>query len=132
MVSAGELHVPGLPLDTLDAQTVISLALVSRASTARTRPSGARLTAGTVLLVPGITEADFDRMAAAGIRHAKFIFYDWNAGFSEATEYMGWAHDRGMVVKMHSGGVSRSGSSRRTGYDVIDAVRPDVQLERYD
>jgi enamidase len=126
MVSAGELHVPGLPLDALDAQTAVSLALVSRRTTGRVRLSGAKLEAGTILLVPGITEGDFDRMAEAGIRHAKFIFYGWNHGFSEAQTYMRWAHERDMVVKIHSGGVSRSGASRRTGYDVVAAIRPDI------
>ena len=82
MVSAGELHVPGLPLDALDAQTAVSLALVSRRTTGRVRLSGAKVEAGTVLLVPGITEGDFDRMAEAGVRHAKFIFYGWGDGFS--------------------------------------------------
>lgn len=126
MVSAGELHLPGLALDALDAETVVSLALVSRASTTRARLSSAKLEAGTVLLVPGMTERDFDRLAAGGVRQAKFIFYDWARGFSEPQQYVQWAHEREMVVKVHSGGVSRSGSSRRTGYEVIAAVKPDI------
>jgi enamidase len=40
--------------------------------------------------------------------------------------YLGWAHDRAITVKMHSGGVSRSGSSRVAGYELVSAVRPDV------
>jgi enamidase len=126
MVSAGELHLPGLPLDSLDPETVVSLAIASRASTTRARLSGAKLEAGTVLLVPGMSENDFDRMASVGIRYAKFIFYDWSRGFAEAQQYVRWAHDRNMVVKIHSGGVSRSGSSRTTGYEVIAAVEPDI------
>jgi enamidase len=127
MVSAGELHVPGLPLDELTPSLVLSLAITSRHTTGRLRPSGVRLHCGTVLLVPGITERDFDRMAAEQIRYVKFIFYDWSRlGDGEAQQYVEWAHARGMVVKLHSGGVSRSGSSRVAGYDVVTAVRPDV------
>jgi enamidase len=127
MVSAGELHVPGLPFDELTPSSVVSLAIASRHTTGRLRPSGVKLHSGTVLLVPGMTEGDFDRLAEADVRHAKFIFYDWSRlGDGEAQQYVEWAHARQMVVKIHSGGVSRSGSSRVAGYDVVSAVRPDV------
>ena len=127
MVSAGELHLPGLPLGDLTPSIVTSLALTIRASTAGTRPSGVKALFGTALLVPGMSEADFDRLASAGVRQVKFIFYDWaRLGDGEAQRYVSWAHERSMVVKMHSGGVSRSGSSRVAGYDVVVAVQPDV------
>lgn len=127
MVSAGELHVPGLAFDELDPRLVKSLAFTSKATTGRYRPSGVKLHAGTVLLVPGMTEADFDEMAEVGIQHLKFIFYDWDkAEPGEPARYRTWAHDRGMVIKIHAGGVSRSGSSRVAGYDIVTAVRPDV------
>lgn len=127
MVSAGELHLPGLPLDDLTCELVLSLATTFRAVSARSRPSGVKTLFGTTLLVPGLRESHFDRMAEAAIRQVKFIFYDWGRlGDGEAQQYVAWAHDRGMIVKMHSGGVSRSGSSRLAGYDVTVAVRPDV------
>jgi enamidase len=127
MVSAGELHVPGLPFDELTPSLVVSLAITSRQTTGRLRPSGVKLHCGTVLLVPGMTESDFDRMAEAGIGYVKFIFYDWSRlGDGEAQRYVEWAHARDMVVKIHSGGVSRSGSSRVAGHAVVTAVRPDI------
>lgn len=127
MVSAGELHVPGLPFEELTPSLVLSLAITSRHTTGRLRPSGVKLHCGTVLLVPGLVEDDFDRMAEEGIGHVKFIFYDWSRlGDGEAERYVEWAHARGMVVKLHSGGVSRSGSSRVAGYEVVTAVKPDV------
>ena len=127
MVSAGELHVPGLAFDDLDPQLVKSLAFTSRATTGRYRPSGVKLHAGTVLLVTGMTEADFDEMAEAGVQHLKYIFYDWDRADEEEREYYrSWAHERGMVIKIHSGGVSRSGSSRIAGHEVVTSVRPDV------
>ena len=66
MVSAGELHVPGLDYANLTADLVTSLAVVTRATTGRLRWSGVKMHAGTVLLVPGMREEHFDRLAAAG------------------------------------------------------------------
>lgn len=127
MVSAGELHVPGLAFDALTPEIVVSLAITSRHTTGRVRPSGVKAVVGTVLLVPGMTEEHFDRMQEQGITQLKFIFYDWNLlPTGEAARYVEWAHARGMTVKMHSGGVSRSGSSRVAAFDVVSAVRPDV------
>lgn len=127
MVSAGELHVPGLPFEDLDPQLVLSLAFLSRATTGRTRPSGVKAHCGTVLLTSGMTEGHFDQMVERGLKHLKFIFYDWNrAPDGEAQDYVRWARERGLVVKIHSGGVSRSGSSRIAGHEVVCSVDPDV------
>ena len=127
MVSAGELHIPGLAFDSLTPELVLSIAITSKHTTGRMRPSGVKVNAGTVLLVPGMTEEHFDRAHREGIDQLKFIFYDWNRlGDGEAQRYVTWAHERGMTVKMHSGGVSRSGSSRPAGRDVVLAVQPDI------
>lgn len=127
MVSAGELHIPGLAFDALTPELVLSIAITSKHTTGRMRPSGVKVNAGTVLLVPGMTEEHFDRAHREGIDQLKFIFYDWNRlGDGEAQRYVEWAHDRGMTVKLHSGGVSRSGSSRVAGADVVLAVQPDI------
>ena len=127
MVSAGELHIPGLAFDALTPELVLSIAITSKHTTGRMRPSGVKVNAGTILLVPGMTEEHFDRAQREGIDQVKFIFYDWNRlGDGEAQRYVGWAHERGMTVKMHSGGVSRSGSSRVAGADVVTAVKPDI------
>lgn len=127
MVSAGELHIPGLAFDALTPELVLSIAITSKHTTGRMRPSGVKVNAGTVLLVPGMTEEHFDRAHREGIDQLKFIFYDWNRlGDGEAQRYVQWAHERGMTVKLHSGGVSRSGSSKVAGSDVVLAVRPDI------
>jgi enamidase len=74
-----------------------------------------------------MVESDFDEMAAAGIQHLKYIFYDWDkAEEDERDRYRVWAHERGMLIKIHSGGVSRSGSSRVAGHEIVTSVRPDV------
>lgn len=127
MVSAGELHIPGLAFEDLDPTLVTSIAYTSRATTGRYRPSGVKLHAGTVLLVTGMSESHFDQMAERGIKHLKYIFYDWDrADPEERDRYRAWAHERGMIIKIHSGGVSRSGSSRVAGHEIVTSVQPDV------
>lgn len=127
MISAGELHVPGLPFDDLTPSLAMALAELSRKTTGRVRPSGVKVYCGTVLLVPGLQKKDFDRMVELGLTHLKFIFYDWDkAPEGEAQTYVRWARERNLVVKIHSGGVSRSGSSRVAGHEIVTAVQPDV------
>ena len=127
VVSAGELHHPGLPFEQLTPELVLSIGIVARETIARLRPLGMHVQAGTLLLVPGLAEKDFDTAAGHGMRNVKFIFYDWAKGEpGEAEQYVAWAHQRGMTVKIHSGGVSRSGASVVAGYDVVSRVQPDV------
>ena len=74
----------------------------------------------------GMTEAHFDRLARAGVRHAKFIFYPLAAGKDEAQLYVRWCRERGIRVKVHTGGVSRSGLSQICGFDILAWLDPDV------
>ena len=55
LISAGELHLPGLPLPP-DARTALSVAIVTKRCYDNFRPSGVKVHAGTLLLVPGLTE----------------------------------------------------------------------------
>jgi enamidase len=127
VVSAGELHHPGLPYDRLTPELVLSIAIVARQTIARLRPLGMKVQAGTLMLVPGLTEQQFDTAARQGVSQVKFIFYDWAKGEpGEAEQYVRWARARGMTVKIHSGGVSRSGASVVAGYDVVKRIEPDV------
>jgi enamidase len=126
LISAGELHMPGLPLPP-DARTALSLALVTKRCYDNLRPSGVKVYAGTLLLVPGLAEKDFDEIAAAGIRLVKFIFYDYSLlPNGEAERYVKWAHARGIKVKIHSGGVSRSGVSQIAGWEIVSRIKPDI------
>jgi enamidase len=126
MVSAGELHVPGLDYGNLTPDLVTSLAVVTRATTGRLRWSGVKMHAGTVLLVPGMGEEHFDRLAAAGSVLAKFIFFPLDDHRDEAMQYMRWCRERKIRVKVHTGGVSRSGASRVCGYDTLAWLQPDI------
>ena len=126
LISAGELHLPGLPLPP-DARTALSVAIVTKKCYDNLRPSGVKVHAGTLLLVPGLTEKDFDEIQALGIQLVKFIFYDYSLlPNGEANRYVEWAHARGIKVKIHSGGVSRSGVSQVAGFDMVQKIRPDI------
>ena len=126
MISAGELHTPGLDYENLTPDLVTSLAEVTRATTGSTRWGGVKLHAGTVLLVPGMTEQHFDRLAAAGSILVKFIFFPLEECREEAERYTEWCHARGIRTKVHTGGVSRSGSSRVCGFDTLFWLQPDI------
>jgi enamidase len=126
MVSACELHVPGLDYENLTPDLVTSLAVVAAATTGRIRWSGARVHAGTVILVPGMTEQHFDRLAAAKSICAKFIFFPLATNKDEALRYRDWCRARGIRTKVHTGGVSRSGLSQMCGYDILSWLKPDI------
>jgi enamidase len=126
MISAGELHVPGIDYDNLSPELVTSLAVVMAATTGRVRWSGVKVQAGTALLVPRMTEAHFDRLAEAGVKWVKFLFYPFSEDTAEARNYVAWSHARDMRVKVHTGGVSRSGASVVCGYNVLAWLQPDV------
>ena len=126
LISAGELHLPGLPLPP-DARTALSVAIVTKKCYDNLRPSGVKVHAGTLLLVPGLTEKDFDEIQALGIKLVKFIFYDYSLlPNGEANRYVDWAQARGIKVKIHSGGVSRSGVSQVAGFDMVQKIKPDI------
>src|SRR5919106_341988 len=126
LISAGELHLPGLHLPP-DARTALSVAIVTKRCYDNLRPSGVKVHAGTLLLVPGLTEKDFDEIQALGIKLVKFIFYDYSLlPNGEAERYVDWAKARGIKVKIHSGGVSRSGVSQVAGFKVVKKINPDI------
>jgi enamidase len=85
-----------------------------------------KLHAGTVLLVPGMKEAHFDRLAKAKVAYAKFLFYPLSVNPAEAKQYVKWCRERGIRVKVHTGGVSRSGLSQICGYEILSWLQPDV------
>ena len=126
MISAGELHTPGLDYKKLTPDLVTSLAEVTRATTGATRWGGVKLHAGTVLLIPGMTEEHFDRLAAAGSILVKFIFFPLEDCRDQALQYTEWCRDRGIRTKVHTGGVSRSGGSRICGFDTLSWLQPDI------
>lgn len=122
MVSAGEPHTPGRPTDPAGVK---ALAILAHRSFANARPSGVKVHAGAVLLEPGLTEDDFEEMAAAGVRLVGEIGISGVKDPEVAAEMTRWAQARGMRVMVHTGGASIPGSGV-IGADFVVAVRPDV------
>jgi enamidase len=122
MISAGEPHLPGRPRDRVGTK---ALAIVGAKSFANARPGGVKTIAGAVILEHGLTEADFDEMAEAGVELVGEIGLSAVCTPEEAAPMVRWAQARGMRVAMHTGGVSIPGSNAIRA-DLVIAIRPDV------
>ncbi len=122
MISAGEPHTPGRPTDPAGVK---ALAILAHKSFANLRPSGVKVHAGAVLLEPGLTEADFREMAAAGVDLVGEIGISGVKDAEVAAEMTRWAQALGMRVMVHTGGASIPGSGI-VGADFVVRVRPDV------
>lgn len=122
VVSAGEgVHAPGRPHDPVASK---ALAIAAAKCFAGFRPNGMKVNAGSVVLEPGLTDADFAEMARHGVRHAKYGFGAYADPRDGGPEIRA-AQAHGLVVMSHSGGTSIPGSSAIT-HDVLLALRPDV------
>jgi len=122
-ISASEVHVTGRPKDP---EGVKALAVAAMKSFEHYRPGGMRVWAGSVIMEPGLVEADFAEIAAKGVWLAK-------AGFGAvASPYdygpmIAWARRYGMVTMVHTGGSSIPGSSGIWA-DHLIRIRPDVSF----
>jgi enamidase len=122
VVSAGEgVHAPGRPHD---AAAVKALAIAAAKCFEHFHPNGMKVNAGSVVLEPGLTDADFAEMARHGVRHAKYGF----GGYGEPRDgepEVRLAQKHGLCVMSHSGGSSIPGSSP-ISHEVLLHLRPDV------
>jgi enamidase len=122
-ISASEVHVPGRPRDP---EGVKALAVAAQRCFADYRPGGMRVIAGSVILEPGLTKADFAELAAKGVTLAK-------AGFGAvrtAYDYVPLVADAkaaGLITTCHTGGSSIPGSGAITG-DHLLKMHPDVSF----
>jgi enamidase len=122
-ITASEVHVPGRPKDP---EGVKALAVAALKSFQNWRPGGMRVHAGSIILEPGLTEADFDELKAKGVWLAKAGF----GAFKTPYDYkpmIGWAKARGMVTTVHTGGSSIPGSSGIWSEHIL-ALDPDVSF----
>jgi enamidase len=122
MISAGEPHLPGRPKDRVGTKAE---AILAAKAFANARPGGVKVMGGAVILEHGLTEADFDEMAEAGVQLVGEIGLSSVVTPEEAAPMVRWAQARGMRVAMHTGGVSIPGSNA-IGADLVCAIRPDT------
>lgn len=121
-ISAGEVHLPGRPKDPAGVK---ALAILAAKSFGAFRPGGMKVLGGAVILEPGLTEADFAEMAAAGVRTVGEIGLGGIKQPADARPMVEWAKKHGMTVLMHMGGTSIPGSSTVTA-DQVMATGADV------
>lgn len=122
-ISASEVHVPGRPRDPAGVK---ALAVAAKKSFDHYRPGGMRVYAGSVIIEPGLTDADFREIAEQGVWLAKAGF----GAFKTAFEYepgIAAARKAGMITTMHTGGSSIPGSGAIRGEHLL-AVRPHVSF----
>ena len=98
---------PGRPTGAIGTK---SMAIVGAKAWGSYRPGGMKVRGGGLLLQAGLTEADFEEMATAGVKHLGEVglggFHDWD----QVAEMVRWAKRCGMTVMMHIGGASIPGS----------------------
>jgi enamidase len=121
MISAGEVHLPGRPKDAAGLKALAILAAKSFDSYHPLESSHGR----RVILAPEMTEADFQEMAAAGVKHLGEVGLGSVSNWDTAARLVGWAHQAGMKAMMHVGGASIPGSNV-IGADAVLTVKPDV------
>ncbi len=122
-ISASEIHVPGRPKDP---EGVKALALAAMKCFEHYRPGGMRVWAGSIIMEPGLTEADFKEIAAKGVWLAKAGFGSVKSPYDYGP-MIEWARKHGMVTMVHTGGSSIPGSSGIWA-DHLLAIKPDVSF----
>lgn len=122
-ISASEVHVPGRPRDP---EGVKALAIAAQRSFAEWRPGGMRVIAGSVILEPGLTAADFQELAQKGVRLAKAGFGAVGSSY-DYVPLVADAKAAGLLTTCHTGGSSIPGSGAITG-DHLLKIRPHVSF----
>jgi enamidase len=122
-ISASEVHVPGRPRDPAGVK---ALALAAFKCFEHFRPGGMRVYGGSVILEPGLVEADFAELSAQGVWLAKAGFGAVTTPFDYAP-MIKWAKRHGMITTVHTGGSSIPGSSGIWA-DHLLAMQPDVSF----
>jgi len=125
MVSAGELHYPGLPFDKQDPKLFKGLARLTKNCYDRERPSGVKVEAGPCLLTPGLTEADFDEMAelVRSVSNSSSIPME---RFRARMSNMSHGRRNGAWWSRSIQAVFRDRGKRSGGADLILRLKPDV------
>ncbi len=122
MVSAGEVHVPGRPLDRLGVK---SLAIAVQRSFANHRPAGVKLIAGAPLLEEGIEPEDIVDLARSGVTLLGEVGIGSLLDVARTRELVQLARANGMTSLTHTGGPSIP-SSRFMDAEAVLEIDPDI------
>jgi enamidase len=121
-ISASEVHVPGRPTDPVGVK---ALAIAAQRCFEHYRPGGVTVHAGSAILEPGLTDADFRELREARVGLAKAGF----GAFRTPMEYVPLVHaarEAGLTVMCHSGGGSIPGSMSKIDAEALLAMRPNI------
>ena len=121
MMSAGEIHLPGVPQDPVGVK---ALAITAHKAYTRFHPGGVKVYAGSVLFQPGLSEADFKEMSEAGVWLGKVGFGNFKKP-TDVEPLVRIAQRYGFKVMCHTGGASIPGSAPVTADDLM-VIRPDI------
>ena len=122
-IPASEVHVTGRPKDP---EGVKALAVAAHKCFEHYRPGGLRMHAGSIILEPGLVEADLKEVADKGVWLAKAGFGGVMTPF-DYVPMIGWARDAGMITTVHTGGASIPGSAGIWAEHLI-AMNPHVSF----
>ena len=122
-ISASEVHVPGRPRDP---DGVKALAIAAQRCFATYRPGGMRVFAGSVILEPGLVEADFVELKSKGVWLAKAGFGAVKSPY-DYVPMVKAARAAGLITTVHTGGASIPGSAAITGAHLL-AMNPHVSF----
>lgn len=122
MVSAGEVHVPGLPDDRVGIK---AMAIAAQRAYSRARPSGVKVIAGSPLLNNEFEESDFRELAQQGITQLGEVGIGPVKDVAKAAELVKWARKHGLTSITHTGGPSIAASKRMGAEEVLE-INPDI------
>lgn len=122
MISAGEVHTPGKPVDR---KGVAALAIAAQRCFENYRPGGVKVHAGAPLLENDLEEQDFKEMSEAGIKLVGEVGIGGVTDIDKAATMIGWARKYGMKSLTHTGGPSTP-ISRLISAEEILHIDPDV------
>lgn len=123
-ITASEVHVPGRPKDPAGVK---ALAVAAQRCFADFKPGGVTVHAGSVILEPGLTRADFDELRAQGVWLAKAGFGAFDAPLDYVPVAQA-AREAGLLLTCHTGGGSIPGSLDRIDAGAVIAMGADVSF----
>jgi len=107
MVSAGEVHMPGRPKDTVGLK---AMAITSQRVFENFRPNGVKVHAGAPVIEQGMEEHDFKELAEAGVKLLGEVGLGSVKAGEDAQKMVAWARKYGIQSTIHTGGPSIPGS----------------------
>lgn len=122
MMSAGEVHFPGRPMDRHGVKAV---AVAANRSFTNNRPGGVRIHGGSLMTGPYMEESDYADLARQGIWLMKVGFGGFRVP-QDAVPHVRWAQAAGFVVMSHSGGASSVPGVAPITVDDLIAMSPDI------